>query len=324
MNELSPIPITQYQQRQSGWRGEVFSAESLQSMRFPEIAYVIPGLIAEGLSIIAGRPKVGKSWLALDLASAVAGGGECLGGKHPAQGDVLYAALEDNPRRLQKRMDKLLSTFGDTWPVRLHLATRWRRLDQGGVLDIEEWADSVQEPKLVILDTLAGVRPDTQNKGYSDDYKTLTDLHRLANDRGFAIVVLHHTRKMEADDPIDTVSGTLGLTGCADTVIVIARSNKGTTLYVRGRDVEESELGINFDKASCRWSILGDAADVQRSEQRRAIMEAVRNGDPDGIGPKEIHEACGVPLDSVKHLCGRMVSSGELNKAARGKYVAAE
>jgi AAA domain len=89
------------------WRGHVVTAAELQRKQFPPISYVVPGLIPEGLSILAGRPKVGKSWLALDVGIAVAAERICLGDCRPAPGDVLYAALEDNPRRLQRRIDKI-------------------------------------------------------------------------------------------------------------------------------------------------------------------------------------------------------------------------
>ena len=84
------------------------TAAALKHQTFPPIKYVIPELLPEGLSILAGRPKLGKSWMALDVCIAVAGGRYCLGEKKPVQGDVLYCALEDNPRRLQRRINKLL------------------------------------------------------------------------------------------------------------------------------------------------------------------------------------------------------------------------
>ena len=243
------------------WRKQVTTAATLRRQTFPPIKYVVPSLLPEGLSILAGRPKLGKSWMALDVCLAIAAGRFCLGERKPAQGDVLYCALEDNQRRLQKRIDKLLPTFGAEWPERLTLTTTWRRLDKGGVSDISEWIAGVTEPRLVVLDTLAGVRPIRTQQGYSEDYESLATLHRLANERGIAIVVLHHTRKMEAEDPLDTVSGTLGLAGCADTVLVLNRSSQGTTLYVRGRDIEEAEHAVSFDKHSCKWTILGSASE---------------------------------------------------------------
>ena len=123
----------------AGWQSHVFTAAALRTMAFPPVSYVVPGIIPEGLTILAGRPKIGKSWMALDLAIGIATGEPVLGGVHVEQGDVLYCCLEDNPRRLQRRVTKLLSPFGDEWPERLTLATRWRRLDEGGVEDIEAW-----------------------------------------------------------------------------------------------------------------------------------------------------------------------------------------
>lgn len=164
--------------RQPAWQSHVFTAAALRTMEFPEISYVIPGIIPEGLTILAGRPKIGKSWMALDVAIGAASGGKVLGGIHVTQGDVLYCCLEDNKRRLQRRVTKLLSPFGGEWPERLTLATRWRRLDQGGVEDIEAWCDSVPEPRLVMLDTLAGVRPTRGNAEtlYESDYIELCSM----------------------------------------------------------------------------------------------------------------------------------------------------
>ena len=125
----------------TGWRSHVFTAAALRTMTFPPVSYVVPGIIPEGLTILAGRPKIGKSWMALDLAIGIAPGKPVLGGVHVERGDVLYCCLEDNPRRLKRRVTKLLSPFSAEWPERLTLATKWQRLDQGGVDDIEAWCD---------------------------------------------------------------------------------------------------------------------------------------------------------------------------------------
>ncbi len=301
------------------WRGNIVTAAELQRREFPPISYVVPGLIPEGLSILAGRPKVGKSWLALDVGIAVAAERICLGDRQPIQGDVLYAALEDNPRRLQRRIDRILSPVSTDWPKRLSFATTWKRLDKGGVDDIAHWADSVISPRLCILDTLAGVRPIRTREGYVEDYESLATLHRLASERGLAVLVLHHTRKMEAEDPIDTISGTLGLAGCADTALIIARTAQGTTFYIRGRDVEEAEHAISFDKHSCRWTILGTAAEVHRSNERGKILDSLLNA-TELLGPQQISDCTRMKSDNVRYLLGQMVLDGEVMKAARGRY----
>jgi AAA domain len=184
------------------WREQIMTAKDLQHRNFAPVSYVIPDLVPEGLSLLVGRPKLGKSWMALDMCLAVSGARFCLGERKPAEGDVLCCALEDNSRRLRRRIDRLLPPKSHAWPERLMLATEWRRLDKGGVDDLQEWAESVPKPKLIVLDTLAGVRPIRQQNGYMEDYESVVTLHRLANKTGIAILVLHHTRKMEADDPI--------------------------------------------------------------------------------------------------------------------------
>ena len=113
----------------------------------------------------------------------------------------------------------------------------------------------------MLLDTLASVRPTRNGTDtlYESDYKALRNIHWFANERGMGAVALHHMRKMDADDPVDTISGSLGLAGAADTCLILARSSKGTTLYVRDRDIEEGERAIIFGTENCK-SLLGDAA----------------------------------------------------------------
>ena len=301
------------------WRDHAYTAAALQRMTFSPVSYCVPGLIPDGLTIIAGKPKIGKSWLALDVCIAVAMGRFCLGDRKPVRGDVLYAAMEDNPRRLQRRIDKLLSPVSSSWPEQLTLVNSWRRLDQGGVHDVREWIEQVTNPRLVILDTLAGVKPIKTQHGYTEDYESLVALHRLANEKGVSVIVLHHTRKMEADDAIDTISGTLGLAGCADTAIVLNRTSQGTTLYVRGRDIEEAEHAVSFDKHSCRWTILGNAADVQRSDQRGRILDALLEAG-EYLSPGEIASRIGTVRNNVEKLLAKMVADGEIIKGRRGQY----
>jgi RecA-family ATPase len=234
------------------WRRDTFTAADLQRQTFPPVQYCVPDLIPEGLTLLAGKPKIGKSWLALDICIAVAAGRYCLGERKPMEGDVLYAALEDNRRRLQRRIDRLLSPVHAEWPARLTMATSWKRLDEGGVDNIARWIKDTPGARLIVLDTLAGVKPVRTQQGYTEDYDSLLALHRLDNETGVSIIVLHHTRKMEADDPFDTISGTLGLSGCADTGMVLNRTSRGTSLYVRGRDIEEAEHAVTFDKLACR------------------------------------------------------------------------
>src|SRR6516164_3212258 len=136
----------------------VKSAADLQYMTFPPLHYVVPGLIPEGLTLLAGKPKVGKSFMCLDVALAVAMGGKCL--NHQCeQGDVMALFLEDTDRRMQRRIDKMLGTFKAEWPPRLRFATKWPRMDQGGLDALYQWAKEAETPRLIIIDLWERFRP---------------------------------------------------------------------------------------------------------------------------------------------------------------------
>jgi RecA-family ATPase len=222
------------------------------TLTFNPIKYVVPCVIVEGLTLLAGKPKLGKSWLLLHMAIAVARGGFTLGDIHCAEGDVLYLALEDNLRRLQARMTKLLGL--QQWPSRLQFLCEMPRLAEGGLAKIKEWIAGAEHPRLVIIDTLAMVRmPNRKDQStYDADYAAVKELRKLANEAGIAIVLVHHLRKADADDAFDTVSGTLGLTGAPDTILVLKRDTAGNIiLHGRGRDLVEIEKAVTFNRDAC-------------------------------------------------------------------------
>jgi RecA-family ATPase len=143
--------------------------QKLCDERFPEVKYVVPGIFPEGVILLASRPKLGKSWLILQTSAAVATGRVTLvATDDPVQGDVLYLALEDTPRRLQRRLTKYFGAQRENWPARLKMATKWQRLDQGGIEDLREWCKAVDKATLIAVDTSrrsasgrAGINPTT-------------------------------------------------------------------------------------------------------------------------------------------------------------------
>jgi AAA domain len=113
------------------WKGRIFTAAELMAQEFPAVRWAVPKVIPQGVTILAGKPKMGKGWFVLGAGVAISTGGVALGKVPVEQGDCLYLALEDNRRRLQGRLDKLL--VGTPPPVHLHIATEWPRFDEGGV-----------------------------------------------------------------------------------------------------------------------------------------------------------------------------------------------
>jgi hypothetical protein len=298
-----------------------FSAAELAEMRFPEVKYVVPGYVAEGLTLLAGKPKIGKSWLTLHFAIADATGGSSLGSDPCEQGDVLYCALEDTKRRLQRRMAKLTGSAFGPWPERLTFTCDMPRLKVGGLDYIRKWISQSAKPRLCIVDTLAKVRePKGRDQSlYEADYEAISALKKIADEAGIAIVVVHHVSKRDAEDPLDALSGTTGLTGAADSVLVLTRNTQSTVLYGRGRDIEEIEKAVTFDRETCLWQVVGDADDVRRSGTRMAILKALRAA-PEPLSPADIAAVTDIKVGTVRATLIRMVQDGDLEKAERGRY----
>jgi hypothetical protein len=304
-----------------GWRASVITASALKTKTFNPVQVVVPGYISEGVTIFAGKPKIGKSWLLYDVCLACTADRFVLGQIKPSQGDVLYLALEDSHRRLKKRLEKLRPD--GAWPSRLTLATDWKKSDGGGLEELAEWCESVNKPVLIVIDTLEKFRPAARSNAaaYSTDYLAITGLHKLAHARGIAIVVIHHVRKMDAEDPFDMVSGTNGLTGAADTILVLRRQAGTVTLHARGRDIEEKETACRFDKTTCRWTLLGDAVEVHGSGERAAITAALGNAGSDGMHISEIMAATERSnRNAADQLLFKMQRDGDLVRVKRGVY----
>ncbi|WP_234838159.1 AAA family ATPase [Sinorhizobium medicae] len=294
-------------------------AETLLGMEFAPIKYVIPGYVAEGLTLLGGRPKLGKSWLALDFGIAVASGGLSLG-VECEQGDAFYLALEDNQRRLQDRLKVVLPKFHRPDMSRLSLLTEAPKINAGLIDTLEAWRTRVSNPRLIIVDTLAMVRAEKKRNqdSYSADYEALSPLQRYASEHRLAIVVVTHVRKAEAEDPLEMISGTNGLTGAADSIMILNRTADGPKLYGRGRDVEEVEKALKFDGG--RWSVLGNVDEVKRSDQRRVIMDAMREANTP-MKPSDISAATGMSVSNINYLLRKMVEAGEAERAGYGLYV---
>jgi AAA domain len=300
--------------RRTSW-----TAAELLAVELPEPRYAVDGLITEGLAFACGAPKLGKSWLAAGLGIAVAAGGKALGKIDVEKGEVLYLALEDNPRRLQSRLRMLLQ--GDAAPAGLYIETEWERIDAGGLDRLDIWLDEHPEARLVVIDVWTRVRPFATNNTdrYQTDYEAASLVQALAIGRGVAVLCLYHTRKAEASDFVETVQGTFGTAAAADTIIVIkrARGEADATLYVTGRDVVEQELALRYTPEVGAWALLGDAAEYAIGETRKQIRDLLlAHGD---LTPKELVGLTSIDHNNAKTTMWRMANDGQLI-AKDGKY----
>jgi hypothetical protein len=298
-----------------------WAADELMAIEFPPPRWAVPGFLAEGLSLLAGPPKVGKSWLSLGLALNVAAGTDALGSVPVEAGPVLYLALEDTPRRLQSRMGKILD--GHRAPSGLTLATMCPPLPEGGAALIGGWLTRNPDARMVVVDVFAKVRgrPPAGVSAYDGDYAAIGYAKKLADEHGVAVVLVHHVRKAASEDFLAEVSGTNGLAGAADATLVLKRprGEADGILYITGRDVDEAEHALRFAPQTGTWALLdGPALDYTVSGTRAAILRHLRAFP--GSTPRAIAEATGIGYDNVKKACQRMAADGQLITDTAGHY----
>ncbi|KUO16708.1 AAA family ATPase [Streptomyces dysideae] len=299
-----------------------WTADQLMAAHFPEPKWAVPGILAEGVSLLAGPPKVGKSWLSLGLGLSVAAGGQAFDSVPVQGGPVLYLALEDTPRRLQTRMGKLLG--GQLAPAGLTLVTECPPFPQGGTEAIAQWLDRNPDARMVVIDVFAKMRGQAPQgvSAYDADYVSVGYAKRLADHYGIAVVLVHHVRKAGSDDFLTEVSGTNGIAGAADATLVLkrARGQADGILHVTGRDVDEAEYALQFQSASGAWHLLdGPVADHTVGDTRAAILRHVR-ANP-GAKPKDIAgDFPQVDIDTIRRTCSRMAADGQLTRDGSGRY----
>lgn len=259
------------------WDG-FFTLSDLAAAELPPIRWAVPGLLPAGLALLVAAPKIGKSWLALDLCLAVASGGEWLG-KKAVQGAALYLDLEDSPNRLQSRMQKLLDGFTPA-PCSCTVRLNAPPLGQGLEALLEEWYTANQDgARLVVVDTFQRIRPEPTGKenAYAADYRTCAVLQRWAMQHGICLLLVHHTKKaIETADIFNSISGSTGIFGAADAVLTITKKQRfedTAVLSMTGRDIDMEQLRVTFDKGLFRWRVLGPADAAESGQVVDCIEE---------------------------------------------------
>lgn len=299
-----------------------FSAAELMTAELLPLVWVVPTLMPTGLTLLAGKPKMGKSWLAMEIGIAVATGRTLMFRVECPRAGVLYLALEDSVRRFQTRLSALLQ--GKPVPANLFGRVEWPTMDKGGLERLEAFLLAHADVRLVIVDTLAKVRSPSSRSAnaYAEDYAALAGLKRLADTRGVAMLMIHHVRKMPSEDPFEAISGTNGLTGAADTNMVLVRkpNSSEAVLHVKGRDVVDMQLALSFHTDPMGWELVGDVpGEPACSESREAVLVALSSA-AEGLTPKQVARLLGRKESSVRYLLRAMLRDGQISQDASGRY----
>lgn len=309
INELS-------EHRKNTGRKIYWTAAELKDHEFPDIQWVVPDLVAAGLSALCGAPKVKKSWLALSIAIAVASGGAVLGKIAVQKQAVVYLALEDSPRRLKDRMNKLNAGC----PENLSLVTEWKT----GAAGLKSYLHQHKEIKFCIIDTWGIFSPHRDQNAYSESTIRAHELKAVADELSIAIMIVHHARKNgnygDTGDWMDSILGSTGLAGAVDSILLLRRrrGEEKAELLTTGRDILEHDFILSFDLDCGGWTIAGNKTDIQESELRQSIVDWLKENGPHT--PAQITRGINAESEkvraasTVKTTLTRMVEAGILQR----------
>jgi len=308
----------------AGWKNHLISADMLKDKEFLPIKWAVDEIIPEGLSILAGDPKVGKSLVAVDICSAVASGACAFGYKKCVEGGAIYFSLEDPERRIKSR----ILNQCDLWPNTFRVVT-------GGVPslgpDFYKMMDDIllmyPDTRIVVIDTLQFIIPPKKHNvaDYDHYYLYLDPLHRFALDNGISVVCITHKNKAKAngdDNPFASIIGSVAIQGTSDAMLMLAKNHAKKNndlnipdgfLHVIGREVESFKYALEFDSESTKWVLKHDRPDEDNKKQGnkfliRKVLEKKK------LTPNEISIETNINRSTVRSCLNRMKKSGEIDK----------
>lgn len=249
--------------------------DALLALDLPETHYLCRPWIPEGVTILAGRPKVGKTTLLRQIA-VCASDGAPLWGKPCAQTEVLFLSLEEGRKLMRKKL--MLAGYSGAQLRRIRFHWQWRT-GVGGIGDLHERLKVNPAIRFVIVDSLTRFRdaPTRDKPQFHQDYEAVRMLADVAKDiPGLTIIVLHHTKKDQGDDPIADISGTFGLTAAADNYMVMRRESGEFVLHCGGRYWDEPQDAFRLRRAGGVWALEGVADAARLSPMQRQYLDTLR------------------------------------------------
>jgi len=306
------------------------TAKELMETEYPPPSWIVPDLIPQGLIIMAGKPKIGKSWIALHIAHRISIGKPVFLAQDkdgndkfkPNVSKVLYFGLEDSERRLQDRLRKI--AWQEETSDNLLMLTTLEKLDRGGYETLEGLITEY-DLKFIIIDTYGRVKPIGRNSTkYEQEVATLEGLQKLAHKYDISIMLIHHTRKnvKDIDDVFDSVHGSIGIQGTADQIMILerARTDNKLKLKITGRDIPETSLILNseINESIAGFYYIGPEEEVLMHETRKEIIELLKQEGK--LKTKQIAQTLGMKYNTAKQTLYRMLKDRQIKRNENYEY----
>ena len=317
----------------SNWKDHLITAKDLKDKDFPPVVWAVDGVIPEGLTVLAGDPKVGKSLVAVDICSAIASGLHSFGNRKCTEGACLYVSLEDPERRVKARIKQQC----DLWPDRFKLLTGGiSQLGEGFYRQMDEMLLLWPDLRCVVIDTMAFVIPQKPQgiSDYDHIYKYLDPLHRWCLNNHISVILITHTTKariVDGENPFIGIIGSVAIQGCSDSMVMLRKNHAKSGLvakdpsvpdgflHIQGRELGSDLFALEFDDEGLKWAITreAEATDHTRNPNYLLIADALKSS---VMGPTELSEATKINLATIKTCLTRMVKKEILIKVSKGKY----
>ena len=251
----------------------IFTAAELMTLKFPEPKWLIDDLLPEGVTVLSGAPKIGKSWLSLQIALSITTSGRLFGSTSSTGKRVLLLALEDNSRRLQERIIKSTLPASDKFV----LTTEWTT----GITGLKTYLEQSLPFDLCIIDTFGVFLPGQDTKGrnaYDADVARMRKIHMLCKATGTSLLLIHHDKQGDDGDWANKMNGSSGIIGTADTLMRLSvqqRGEKKAKLQVTGRDVEDIELSLKLNEKVMQWQIDKNQDEAPLTGLQKSVLDLV-------------------------------------------------
>jgi len=297
---------------------QTMSATDILSGNFDPPQERIEGLLTRGIALVGGRAKAGKTQLCMQGTISLATGEEFLGHKVIPCG-VLYLALEESPGSVQARLHNLSLISGALiYPI--YFSWDLQPLGSGGEDQLADFLQKHPEVQVVIIDPFVYVSPKTNRKDlswYEQDYQKIEILRPLVREREVTIILVHHLRKQEAEDPLLTVSGSTGLIAAVDTIWILQpKGNQKATLTVRGRHLKSEELALQFD--GLKWTYLGDGRLLDLPTTPKFVLDALSKSGEASL--KDLAQKTGYSESQLRKYLQKLIEMGYVEQVERGIY----